>query len=124
MTYTREEQQKHRAELVEALRSGRYEQARKVLRDGNRFCCLGVACDISGLDEWEEYDGYLYLNSKEVMPREVMDYYGFFEKNGKHKVSYTYRKIGSDSLSFLNDRWTSFEEIANIIEREPEGMFV
>lgn len=32
--------------LVEALRSGKYTQARRALRVGEEFCCLGVACDI------------------------------------------------------------------------------
>jgi hypothetical protein len=31
---------------VRALRSGEYEQARHVLQKGEKFCCLGVACDI------------------------------------------------------------------------------
>ena len=31
---------------VAALRSGEYGQARGRLREGNRFCCLGVACDV------------------------------------------------------------------------------
>ena len=35
-----------------ALESGEYKQARDRLRDDNGFCCLGVACDLSGLGEW------------------------------------------------------------------------
>ncbi len=32
---------------VEALRSGKYKQGKKVLRSGNeKFCCLGVLCDL------------------------------------------------------------------------------
>lgn len=34
-------------EWVPALRSGAYEQGKHCLRDaGNKFCCLGVACDL------------------------------------------------------------------------------
>jgi hypothetical protein len=37
---------------VEALRSGEYKQGREALRTtDNEFCCLGVLCDIVGV-EW------------------------------------------------------------------------
>ncbi|WP_441235620.1 hypothetical protein [Bradyrhizobium sp. 930_D9_N1_4] len=38
-----------KAKWVEALRSGEYKQARNALRDGNRYCCLGVLCKVAGL---------------------------------------------------------------------------
>jgi hypothetical protein len=34
---------------VEALRSGTYHQAVGFLRNEDRFCCLGVLCQIAGL---------------------------------------------------------------------------
>ena len=37
---------------VAALRSGKYEQAKGWLREGDKFCCLGVACDLFDPDEW------------------------------------------------------------------------
>lgn len=40
---------------VAALRSGKYEQGRHQLRTGNRYCCLGVLCDVLGL-EWSAGD--------------------------------------------------------------------
>ena len=40
------------AALVAALRSGRYEQGHNRLKDEyGGYCCLGVACDISGLGQ-------------------------------------------------------------------------
>lgn len=39
--------------LVAALRSGQYPQAKGALRKAEGYCCLGVACDISGLGKWE-----------------------------------------------------------------------
>ena len=120
MTYTKEEQKKHRAELVKALRSGKYRQTQNSLRSGGSFCCLGVACDISGLGEWhiKEYL-YIYLKKTERLPKEVMKYYGF-----KNIVGAFFRDGHKDSLMGLNDIGVSFEKIASIIEREPEGMFI
>jgi len=38
---------KQKIELwIEVLRSGLYEQGKGKLQNGNKFCCLGVACDI------------------------------------------------------------------------------
>lgn len=39
-----------KAKWVAALRSGEYKQGREVLRNGDQFCCLGVLCDIIGLE--------------------------------------------------------------------------
>lgn len=42
---------------LDALRSGDYEQGTGRLRTGNRFCCLGVLCDLhskeTGAGRWE-----------------------------------------------------------------------
>ena len=41
---------------VEALRSGKYQQAKGSLRRGDAMCCLGVACDLYAKHEelqWE-----------------------------------------------------------------------
>lgn len=42
------------AKWVIALRSGKYKQTFGALRDSNGYCCLGVACQISGLGKWEK----------------------------------------------------------------------
>lgn len=40
------------AKWIVALRSGKYRQGLRQLRNGDAFCCLGVACDISDLGAW------------------------------------------------------------------------
>lgn len=35
---------------IEALRSGKYKQARNTIKRGDSFCCLGVLCDLSRKD--------------------------------------------------------------------------
>ena len=48
---------------AEALKSGKYEQGRGWLRDGSKYCCLGVLCEVqgrlkehreSGMEAWGE----------------------------------------------------------------------
>lgn len=51
------------AKWIVALRSGKYEQGHRRLHRDGKFCCLGVACDVSGLGQWKPYGdstkGYL-----------------------------------------------------------------
>lgn len=43
---------------VQALRSGKYSQGINTLRTrDNKYCCLGVLADVSGLGIWRETNG-------------------------------------------------------------------
>jgi len=112
--YTAEEQAEHRKQWVDALRSGKYQQGRGLLRDGNKFCCLGVACDISGLGAWVTYRRYTDFvvrggHTEQIeLPDEVMEWLGV-QHNDVMMNNET-------SLSKINDDGTSFNEIADIIE--------
>jgi len=133
--YTAEEQAANRKKWIAVLRSGEYQQANGKLRDGDKFCCLGIACDISGLGEWIAYGnqetednilygykiidrGYcdLYL-PKETLPVMVMDWLGI-TVNGLLSHSSDYCGVQIVSLADANDEGMSFEEIADIIESD------
>lgn len=84
---------------VEALRSGKYSQTMRQLKDDTGFCCLGVLCDIQGADFdaiREEY-GTLSLS---VNPAKYL--------KDINNVSF---------LSLMNDDGKSFSEIADYIEK-------
>ena len=113
--------------LVEALRSGRYKQCRTRLRDEDRYCCLGVACDVYANSQhdrpqWEFTKTIgAFLGQDLMLPCEVRDWFGFESSQGNYNQ---YPGRGT-SLIILNDmRSASFEEIANVIEQEPKGMFI
>ena len=109
--YTKDEQAEHRKQWVQALRSDSYQQAQGKLRGAHDgFCCLGVACDISGLGEWD--DGG-YLGERGSLPDQVMDWLGLEDAAGGYIAS---------SLSNLNDVGVTFEAIADMIEMEPDGL--
>ena len=103
---------KRKEALVAALRSGKYEQGKDWLRKGDAFCCLGVACDISGLAKWE---GKWYMGAMLSLPNEVRRFYGFTEDNG--------RVFAGPPLTDMNDGGATFAQIADWIDREPAGMF-
>lgn len=90
-----------RAKLVTALRSGDYKQGQRKLRSyENKFCCLGVACDLYDSTKWEkiqsvEYNlpddelasaGYRFNKafdtSTSLMTVDTMKYYGFNDPGG------------------------------------------
>lgn len=44
-----------KAKWIEDLRSGKYKQAKRVLRSGdNGYCCIGVLCESASLCKWSE----------------------------------------------------------------------
>lgn len=118
-TYTPEEQAQHRKEWVEALRSGKYEQTRLRLKDNMGYCCLGVACDISGLGEWEKvedhpHEGCKYLGRMTDLSPEVADYFGI-DRDGTLVEVADHAEL--ESLIGMNDNRESFEKIAEFIEK-------
>ena len=109
-----------RGHWVEALRSGRYEQTMEVLNRGDRFCCLGVACDIyrqlTGRGSWR--DGRFFVDNitglYTTLPDEVQSFFGLQDNIGVYNTG---------SLAELNDLYrNTFDEIADVIAQEPDGL--
>ena len=131
--YTLEEIAEHRRLWIQALRSGLYKQATGKLRDGDdRFCCLGVACNISGLFEWEDDgDSYLrewvYGDETGVLPALVRKALGLGSTTGVYHPDYYEMRIKASleeqdapgrSLTIDNDCSVGFSEIAEVIEQD------
>jgi hypothetical protein len=102
---------------IKALRSGEYKQCRSQLHNvkENSFCCLGVLCDLTKEElggEWNEWEQIKYKDDKAAsatLPEIVMKYCDL------HSCDGLYNK--NCSLAMDNDKGKSFEEIADIIER-------
>lgn len=99
------------------LKSGKYKQTRRHLKDIDGYCCLGVLCEIyleeTGDGNWIEAD-YTFQNfvtksetSSGVLPTVVKDWAGMRTFNGGFNSS---RALASD-----NDEGLSFSKIANTI---------
>lgn len=102
----------YKNKLVEALRSGKYSQIERNLRNKDGFCCLGVLCDIVNPELWEKVsysDSYVYYNSNKV----TYDQYKLPEE-----VSKITGLVWEDSriLAELNDSGKTFEYIAKHIK--------
>ena len=116
---------------VAALRSGRFTQTKNKLTriDGdNRItgcCCMGVACELAveaGVQVSVTDDGFLriYDHKTTSLPQAVIKWLGVTDQDGGY-----FRPSGDKyCLVGNNDNGKTFSEIADIIESEPEGLFV
>jgi hypothetical protein len=94
-----------KTQWVFALRSGNYKQGRGWLREDDRFCCLGVLCDLYDPTAWDEHVAYmLYFGEGCLPPYRVRQEVGLDIED-------------ANDLANMNDRrGSSFEDIARYIE--------
>lgn len=111
---------------IEVLRTNEYKQGQNQLRDEDRFCCLGVFCDLNKADwggTWVKgEDGYEF-SAKGLLDTFLIPYEYKLLSGLPAEVGFDvnidaddYPKGASISLSILNDKGATFAEIANIIE--------
>lgn len=116
-------------EWINRLRSGKYIQGETFLRcrdpdlKADKFCCLGIACELAieaGCEIQAErrnnavyYDG-LFTAS---LPSQVVKMMKF---RGDYGQAVGYR---GPQLSTMNDQGRSFEEIADVVSRNPAAYF-
>lgn len=95
---------------IEALESGKYQQAKNGLRGYNGFCCLGVAAELSGKP---------YTGDCPAVPIDIIKHYLLRDGTGRAKNS-----LDHYQLTYLNDTLgKSFQEIAAILRKHPEQYF-
>lgn len=100
---------------IEALLSGEYIQGKMRLRSVNdKFCCLGVLCDLKDPDGWDE-DNY-YDGDEEFLPESVMKWAGLESNNGAFERDITVGYLSYSSLSNMNDLSLNFRQIAKVID--------
>lgn len=126
---------------VAALRSGEYAQNTEAFlhiaadpannQPVDRFCCLGVACKLAveagvipSPNTQQDYPGSLTVyqygaagetGNASALPPDVRDWLGLNDNLG--------HRAGGDGLASMNDNGVTFEVIADLIEREPDGLF-
>ena len=114
-----------KAKWLEALRSGRYTQAKEQLHikdDG--FCCLGVLCDVLDPTQWkDEYGAMYYCGERSTLPDNILMTVELGANRCVSIPSRVHLAVGygvssAKTLAEMNDRGATFEEIADIIEKE------
>jgi len=91
---------------ITALRSGQYKQGKHRLRDNDKFCCLGVLCDVVDKTKWEDTEfGIGYMGETHVMPENLAK-------------SVNLSHIDCSFLAGLNDyKEYTFDQIADYIQQ-------
>lgn len=104
---------------VEALRSGNYRQGTGFLKNGDRFCCLGVMCDIHDPNKWIK--GGIYFDGGEFTQLPPHNLAKIFTPKSipLFRSTHFFVKV----LARFNDDGKTFDEIADIIEAIEEGNF-
>ena len=121
-----EQQKQNLQDWIDALRSGDYIQTRDRLHvtDTCEYCALGVACEISGLGEWDVYGSYDIPDDDAgltpVMPKPVALSMGLHKCN----PSVVYRGETYNISQLNDDLCLSFEAIANLIEEQLLGVHI
>jgi hypothetical protein len=98
---------------VAALRSEEYEQGKHHLKNDDKFCCLGVLCDIHSKETGTEWVKHNYLKHGAYLPKIVMSWSGLKKAIPIVNVD----KIKKD-LAELNDSGSTFLKIADLIEEQ------
>lgn len=108
---------------LKALESGDYKQGRIYLNRDNKYCCLGVGCDLF-LKHTVQIDGDYMGNNTQyercdcTAPRSLIEILKLRDKFGSPK-NHSFRPLVT-----LNDKLKkNFAEIAKIIRDNPEEYF-
>lgn len=117
---------------IEALNSGKYQQGRTFLHKGDKFCCLGVLCELyckkvsnirklrkeTNIRKLHTETKYSYAGRSSNLPDVVSIWAGIEIETTIPTGIGRYSDEGSfTSLSFLNDSGTPFKEIAEVIDK-------
>lgn len=111
---------------VDALRSGKYKQARGRLKTDDGYCCLGVLCDVSGSGTWArpKYDkrrsaAHYYVTGDTTrfcaLPPSVADVVKLSANTDGSDEEFEYVR--------MNDAGATFAEIADAIEKNHPDVF-
>lgn len=97
-----------------ALASGEYKQGKGQLREGDKFCCLGVLCNLHAQAHPEiaakQKQKSVYLDSIGVLPSEVQEWAGMNSSTG-------YITYVIDLVDMNDKEGKSFAEIAKVIRK-------
>lgn len=105
-----------KTEWIAALRSGKYKQGRGKLRVDDKFCCLGVLCDL--------YDNKNWFDTKEIHIFGQGSIYSYSLDNTVNRNFLPYHVQKGLQLKYedtvelaqMNDDGKTFDEIADHIE--------
>ena len=117
----------NRKKWIAALRSGCYEQGAEALFRKGMYCCLGVLCRVYESETGdllpEELRGFISDDEDLNDFPKVQEWVGLSHPKGRFE---SMRDVPAQHLTILNDYHDEydFNKLADLIESEPEGLFL
>ncbi len=119
---------KNARKWVKALKSGKYKQGRNKLKVGDKFCCLGVACDLYAKEypsaKWKRSH---FQGQNQFLPDSVRNWLGLRDGGGRMPFRLYSLTDLNDGIKADGDsegvKRHSFKEIAKFISSKPDGLF-
>ena len=111
--------QEIKKQWITALRSGKFEQGRGHLHSNGKYCCLGVLSKI--VDPSEMHMGIHYLRPYVIDKCELRSndpYVKIDEATRERLRNKGVAALDDKQLSTLNDSNFTFQEIADLIEKD------
>lgn len=99
------------------LKSGDYKHGTGFLRDSDKFCCLGVLCNLHAKEHPHiaatQTNSYSYLGYSSILPDEVRDWAGLNDSTGLFRNENGF----INSLVRINDTSSSYKPVIEVIEK-------
>jgi hypothetical protein len=108
---------KEKAAWLKALRSGKYEKGTGHLQKDNKFCCLGILCDIQKLPSRKVYEFIYYDEQKDLLPTSSPLYSILGQDGDLSGFSVKINNTRVNSLAQINDLTTTFDEVIEVIKK-------
>ncbi len=108
---------------IAALKSGNYQQGKQALRNGDKYCCLGVLCDIYSKEkniEWQETISAVLPATHKIhesmgnLPDPVLEWANIDAHVATKGHDLTLRR----RVNWNDNCGLDFEQIAQMIEKE------
>jgi hypothetical protein len=101
---------------IAALRSGEYKQGQNALERKGEYCCLGVACAVSGVKDISFLSNYGYIDYDPTGKPELLKVPDLLR--GENPVTKVLANMndGRDETGTDDSKRKSFSEIADYIE--------
>lgn len=116
-------------QFLEALRSGKYKQIQGVLKNGEGYCCLGVAAELflpegGKIEEKDEIFQFSGSSGNEAatahLPQYAIDALGTYSWSGAPRGT----TLTTPSMMRMNDKFGwSFTQIADFLEANAKFYF-
>ncbi len=98
---------------IAALESGEYKKGECELKNGDKYCCLGVLCDIHAKTHGKNFTTEFYLGESMFLPKKVEKWAGLNAPNPTFKLDNVECNIAD-----YNDAHSTFDEVIKIIKEQ------